>query len=65
MSRFTIWDLLADGRCSQAVLDFLSRKLVPAEEDARSERPQTCDGGAITVSLGFLFCSVFLLSSPS
>ena len=39
--RFTIWDLLADGRCSQTVLDFLSTtdvgRLVPAEEDAGSE----------------------------
>ena len=34
-------DLLADGRCSQAALDFLSTtdagRLVPAEEDAGSE----------------------------
>jgi len=41
-SRWRIRDLLADGRCSQAVLDFLSTiyrcgRLVPAEEDARSE----------------------------
>jgi len=40
-SRWKIWDLLADGRCSQAVLDFLSttdvRIRVPAEEDAESE----------------------------
>ena len=40
-SRFKIWDLLADRRCSQAVLDFLSTtdvgRLVPAEEDAGSE----------------------------
>jgi len=39
--RFTIRDLLADGRCSQAVLDFLSTmdagRLVTAEEDAGSE----------------------------
>jgi len=38
---FTIRDFLADGRCSQSVLDFLSTtdvgKLVPAEEDAGSE----------------------------
>jgi len=36
-SRFKIWGLLADERCSQAVLDFLSTtdvgRLVPAEED--------------------------------
>ena len=35
-SRWKIWDLLADRRCSQAVLDFLSTtdvgRLVPAEE---------------------------------
>jgi len=41
MSRWRIRDLLADGRCSQAVLDFLSAtdvgKLVPAEEDAGRE----------------------------
>jgi hypothetical protein len=43
-SRFKIRDLLADGRCSRAVLDFLSStdvgRLVPnqgAEEDAQSE----------------------------
>jgi hypothetical protein len=43
-SRFKIRDLLADGRCSRAVLDFLSStdvgKLVPgpvAEEDAQRE----------------------------
>ena len=39
--RLTIRGLLADVRCSQAVLDFLStmevRRLVPPEEDARSE----------------------------
>jgi len=39
--RFKIRDLLADGRCSQAVLDFLSTtdvgRLAPAEEDAESE----------------------------
>ena len=39
--RFTIRDLLADKRCSQVVLDFLSAtdvgRLVPAEEDAGSE----------------------------
>jgi len=41
--RFTIWDLLADGRRSQAVLDFLSStdvgRLVPSAEemDAGSE----------------------------
>jgi len=36
-----IRDLLADGRCSKAVLDFLSTtdvgRLVPAEEDVGSE----------------------------
>ena len=36
--RFTILVLLADGRCRQAVLDFLFTtdvgRLVPAEEDA-------------------------------
>jgi len=37
-SRWKSLDLLADGRCSQAVLDFLSavdvgRRVVPAEED--------------------------------
>ena len=40
-SRFKIQDLLSNGRCSQAVLDFLSTtdvgRLVPAEEDAGSE----------------------------
>ena len=40
-SRFTIRDLLADGRCSQSVLAFLSTtdtgRLVPAEEDAGTE----------------------------
>jgi len=40
-SQFKIRDLLADGRCSQAVIDFFSSTdvggLVPAEEDARSE----------------------------
>jgi len=40
-SRRKIRDLLADGRCSQAVLDSLSTadagRLVPAEEDAGSE----------------------------
>jgi hypothetical protein len=35
-SRFKIRDLLADGRCSQAVLDFLSTT-APAEEDVGSE----------------------------
>jgi len=38
---FKIRDLLSDGSCSQAVLDFLSTtdvgRLVPVEEDARSE----------------------------
>jgi len=43
-SRWTVWDLLADGRCGRAVLDFLSStdvgRLVPplkAEDDAGSE----------------------------
>jgi len=40
-SRWRIRDLLADGRCSQAVLDFLSTtdvgRPVPAEEDVGSE----------------------------
>ena len=40
-NRCKIRDLLADGRRSQAVLDFLSTtdvgRLVPAEEDAGSE----------------------------
>ena len=40
-SRWKIRDLLADGRCSQAVLDFLSTtdvgRLVPPEEDAGRE----------------------------
>jgi len=40
-SRWRIRDLLAGGRCSQTVLDFLSatdvRRRVPAEEDAASE----------------------------
>jgi len=39
--RFAIRDLLADKRCSQAVLDFLSTtevgRLVPTEEGAESE----------------------------
>jgi len=39
--RFTIRHLLADTRCSQSVLDFLTTTdvggQVPAEEDARSE----------------------------
>jgi len=39
-SPFKVWDLLADGRCSQAVLGFLSTtdvgRLVPAEEGAAS-----------------------------
>ena len=43
-SRFEIRNLLADVRCSQAVLDFLSAtdvgRLVPAEEDADSETPE-------------------------
>ena len=40
-SRWRMWDLLADGRCSQVVLDFLSAtdvgRLVPAGEDAGRE----------------------------
>jgi len=40
-SRFKIRNLFTDGRCSQAVLDFLATtdvgRLVPAEEDAGSE----------------------------
>ena len=40
-SRWKVRDLLADGRCSQAVLDTLCStdvgRLVPAEEDAGSE----------------------------
>ena len=42
-SRWTVWDLLADGRCGQAVLDFLCStdvgRLVPPldEGDAGSE----------------------------
>ena len=40
-SRFKIQDLPTDGRCSQAVLDFLFttnvERLVPAEEDVGSE----------------------------
>jgi hypothetical protein len=40
-SRFTIRDLLADERCSQSVLDFLSTtdvgRLVPVEDEAQSE----------------------------
>jgi len=40
-SRYKIRDLLTDGRCSRAILDFLSTtdvgRLVPAEEDAGSE----------------------------
>jgi hypothetical protein len=40
-SRWKVRDLLADGRCSRAVLDFLSTtdvgRLVPVEEDAQSE----------------------------
>jgi len=40
-SRLAIRDLLADDRCSRAVLDFLATteigRLVPAEEDAQSE----------------------------
>ena len=40
-SRFTIRDPLADGRCSQTVLDTLPTmdvgRLLPAEEDAGSE----------------------------
>jgi len=40
-SRFTIRDLLADGSCSQAILDFLSTtdvgRQVSAGEDAGSE----------------------------
>jgi len=43
-SRFKIQDLLADGRCSQAVPDFLSTmdvgRLAPAEEDAESDVPE-------------------------
>ena len=39
--RWKIRDLLADGRCSQVVLDFLTAtdvgRRVPAEEDAGSE----------------------------
>jgi len=41
-SRWKVRDLLADGRCSRAVLDFLAttdvgrRVLAPAEEDAVS-----------------------------
>jgi len=40
-NRWKIRDLLADGKCSRAVLDFLSStdvgRLVPGEEDVRSE----------------------------
>ena len=40
-SRLKIWDLIADVRCSQAVLDFLSTtdvgRLLPAEEHVRSK----------------------------
>jgi hypothetical protein len=42
-SRWKVWDLLADERCSGAVLDFISTTDVgrrvppPAEEDAQSE----------------------------
>ena len=40
-SRVKIWGLIADVRCSQAVLDFLSTadvgRLIPAEEDVGSE----------------------------
>ena len=40
-SPFKIRGLLVDGRCSQAVLDFLSTtdvgRLLPVEEDTRSE----------------------------
>jgi len=43
-SRFTVRDLLADVRCSQAVLGFLSttdvERLVPAWEDAGSVAPE-------------------------
>ena len=42
--RWKIRDLLADERCGQAVLDFLSTtdvgRRVPAEEDAVSEVPE-------------------------
>jgi len=44
--RFAIRDLLADDRCSKAVLDFLSTTEVgrlvppPAEEDAQNEVPE-------------------------
>jgi len=42
--RWRIRDLLADERCSRAVLDFLSTtgagRRVPAEEDAGSEVPE-------------------------
>jgi len=46
--RFTIRDLLADGRCSQAVLDFLFTtdvgRLVPPEEDAGARCRNGCVG---------------------
>jgi len=39
--RFKTWDLFADGRCSQVVLDFFTttnvRRLVPVDEDTQSE----------------------------
>jgi len=42
-SRWRIRDFLADGRCSQSVLDFLSTtevgRQVPAEEDAGARSP--------------------------
>jgi len=42
-NQFKTRDLLADGRCSKAVLDFLSTsdvaRLAPAEEDAGREVP--------------------------
>jgi len=50
MCRCRIRDLLADGRCSQAVLDFLSTtdvgRLVPAEEAAGSGAPEWENGSA-------------------
>jgi len=49
-SRFMIRDLLADRRCSQAVVDFLSTtdvgRLVPAEEDAGIE-VSPCRNGSV------------------
>jgi len=56
MCRCRIRDLLADGRCSQAVPEFLSTadvgRLVPAEEAAGSGAPEWENGSAGSAGSG-------------